>query len=166
MNTRKPSASFITFVLILGLSVTAVIPVIFSSCGRIKRDEAVRLEPPPLHPAPPKPPSMVGKDTIWDTVDKKPLFPGGDELLVRYISKNIRYPEDAKAKGIKGRVVVKFCISQKGDVSGYQITTSVSPELDAEALRVVKTMTKFEPARVDGKPVTSWYYLPITFSFK
>ena len=79
---------------------------------------------------------------------------------------NTHYPEAAKEKGIQGKVVVKFCITSRGNVKGYEVTQSVSPELDAEALRVVKTITRFEPAIVDGKPVSAWFYLPITFTLK
>ena len=61
----------------------------------------------------------------------------------------------------QGKVVVKFRITSRGNVNGYEITQSVSPELDAEALRVVKTITRFEPAIVDGKPVSAWF----TFRF-
>jgi TonB family protein len=99
-------------------------------------------------------------------IDQIPMFPGGRELLVRHISANIKYPETAKENGTQGKVVVKFRITSRGSMNGYEITKSVSPELDAEALRVVKTITRFEPAIVDGKPVSAWYYLPILFTLK
>jgi TonB family protein len=109
---------------------------------------------------------MVGSDTTWDMVEQIPMFPGGTELLIKYISKNIEYPEEAKAKGIQGKVIVKFRITSRGNMNGFEIYKSVSPELDAEALRVLKTITKFEPAIVDGKPVSAWFYLPITFTLR
>jgi TonB family protein len=109
---------------------------------------------------------MAGSDTTWDMIDQIPLFPGGAELLAKHIARNIKYPETAKEKGIQGKVVVKFRITSRGNVNGYEITKSVSPDLDAEALRVVRTITRFEPTIVDGKPVSAWYYLPITFTLK
>jgi len=109
---------------------------------------------------------MEGADTIWKWVDDYPLFPGGEELLIKHITRNINYPEYARKNKIQGQVVVKFCITKKGKITGYEIVKSVSSELDAEALRVVKTLQRFEPARVDGEPVTSWFYLPITFTLR
>jgi periplasmic protein TonB len=165
MNTKNPSGSLLTCIWMLVLSVMIVTMITFPSCGRNKTGEANlgNIAPPELLPPPP---SMEGSDTTWEAVDEIPLFPGGEELLVKYIGLNTKYPEAAKTKGIQGKVVVKFRISSKGNVGDYEITKSVSPELDAEALRVVKTITKFEPGRVDGTPVSSWYYLPISFTLK
>lgn len=153
------------------LFVLIVMPVIIAtltSCIRNRKDNSnlTIMEPHMLPPPPPKIPSMTGSDTTWDMVDKIPLFPGGEELLMKYISMNTSYPESAKGKGIQGKVIVKFRITSRGNVNGYEITKSVSPELDAEAMRVVKTITRFEPAIIDGKPVSAWYYLPITFTLK
>ncbi|MCX6253174.1 MAG: energy transducer TonB [Bacteroidia bacterium] len=163
MNIKNTSLGFRTFKSAIVLVIIAVVTVVFPFCGRNKTQEVLptSIAPPP----PPKPPTMEGSDTIWQ-IDEIPIIAGGDKLIVNYIAKNIRYPEDAKAKGIEGKVVVKFCISTRGDVSGYEIVKSVSPELDAEALRVLKTLTKFEPAWRDGKPVSGWYYVPISFTFK
>jgi len=168
MKTGITSRHYIHYILIFSLSVMATIMLTCPSCSRSKRAETslTRLEPPPLPPPPPKMPSMAGSDTIWDMVDQVPMFPGGEELLVKYIAMNTKYPEEAKSKGIQGKVVVKFRITSRGNVNGYEISKSVSPELDAEALRVVKTITRFEPTIVDGKPVSAWYYLPITFTLK
>ena len=156
------------YILITALTVSAVIMTTIPSCKRCGKGIAgiSALEPPPLPPPPPKAPSMAGSDTTWDMVDQIPMFPGGEELLAKHIARNIKYPESAKEKGIQGKVVVKFRITSRGNVNGYEITKSVSPELDAEALRVVKTITRFEPVIVDGKPVSAWYYLPITFTLK
>lgn len=154
--------------LILVITVSAVLITTLPSCSRKRKGikGISELEPPPLPPPPPKAPSMAGSDTTWDMIDQIPMFPGGSELLARYISANIKYPVTAKEKGTQGKVVVKFRITSRGSVNGYEITKSVSPELDAEALRVVKTITRFEPAIVDGKPVSAWHYLPISFTLK
>ena len=168
MMREKQISVLVTLKLLIVMSVISLFIVTGFSCGRNKIREAglTEITPPQLPPPPPKTPTMVGSDTIWEIVDELPLLPGGDKLIMRYIAKNINYPETAKEKGIQGQVVIKFFISSKGDVSGHEIVKNVSPDLDAEALRVVKTLTKFEPARKDGKPVPSWYYLPITFTLK
>jgi TonB family protein len=154
--------------LIACIVMTTGILLIASSCNRIRKGHGslTILEPPQLPPPPPKAPSMVGSDTTWDMIDQYPLFPGGEELLGRYIGMNTRYPEEAVKKGLQGTVVVKFRITSKGTVNGYEITKSVCPELDAEAMRVVMTITRFEPAMVDGKPVSAWFHLPINFTLR
>ena len=156
------------------LIISALIVMIFgiimitTSCNRGRQGitSLTSLAPPLLPPPPPKAPSMSGSDTIWDMTDQYPMFPGGEELLGKYVAMNTMYPEEAKKKGLQGTVVVKFRITSKGKVNGYEITKSVCPELDGEALRVVKTISKFEPAMVDGKPVSAWFYMPITFALK
>lgn len=136
--------------------------VSFSACGRnTSMDSTIsKISPPP------KPPTMMGSDTIWQMKDEIPLLTGNDKLLLNYIGKNINYPESAKTKGIQGKVVIKISISSKGDVTDHEIVKSVNPDLDAEALRVLKTLTKFEPAWLDGKPVSASYFIPITFTLQ
>jgi TonB family protein len=79
---------------------------------------------------------------------------------------NTKYPKAAVEKGIQGMVVVKFRITSRGTVNGCEIYKSASPELDAEALRVIKSITRFEPAIVEGRAVSAWFYMPITFTLK
>jgi TonB family protein len=164
----KTTGVFSGFIIITALTLSAVLIVAVPSCIRSKKGITgiSGLEPPPLPPPPPKIPSMAGSDTTWDMVDQIPMFPGGEELLAKYIAKNTNYPEAARSKGLQGKVVVKFRITSRGNVNGYEITKSVCPELDDEALRVVRTITRFEPTIIDGKPVSAWYYLPITFTLK
>jgi TonB family protein len=168
MKTNKNLLAVNTFKFLFVLSIITVALIAFSSCRRTKSMDASlnKIALPPIPPPPLKAPTMIGNDTIWQIVDEIPLLPGGDKLLMNYISKNIRYPDAARDKGIQGNVVIKFFISSKGDVSGHEVYKSISPELDAEALRVLKTLTKFEPTRKNGKPVPSWYYVPISFALK
>jgi TonB family protein len=168
MKTVKTSGAIGGYFLLLAFIISALIMVTIPSCSRSRKGMASfsELKPPPLPPSPPKIPSMSGSDTTWDMVEQVPMFPGGEELLVRYIAMNTKYPEAALAKRTQGKVVVKFRITTRGTVNGYEISKSVSPELDAEALRVVKSITRFEPAIVDGKPVSAWYYLPVNFTLK
>lgn len=168
MNKIKNSGVSLVFKLFVILPIVTFVTISGSSCGRNKNLEAslAKIAPPPVPPPLPKPPTMVGSDTIWKAVDEIPLFPGGEQLLVKHISNNIHYPESAKKNGIQGQVVIKFCISKKGKLSDYEVVKSAGPDLDAEALRVVKTITRFEPGRRDGEPVSTWHYLPINFALK
>jgi protein TonB len=99
-------------------------------------------------------------------VEEMPMFPGGDVELLRYIGENTQYPLAAKEKNIQGRVIIRFCVTAKGSVSQMSVLKGVSPELDAEALRVVGTLPGFNPGKQGGKPVPVWYMVPITFTLK
>lgn len=100
---------------------------------------------------------------VYDVVDKMPEFPGGMTGLMQYLSKNIRYPAEAQTKGIQGRVTVAVIINTEGKAVNASIVRSVDPSLDAEALRVVRTMPDWVPGTKDGKPVNVKYTFPVTF---
>ena len=76
-----------------------------------------------------------------------PLFPGGDEALLKYLGEHSNYPENAKKNQIQGKVIVRFCVTEKGRINKISILKGVDPELDAEALRVVGTLPDFIPGR-------------------
>lgn len=100
---------------------------------------------------------------VYEVADKMPEFPGGMTGLMQYLSKNVKYPADARAKGIQGSVVVSVIVNTKGKATNATIVQSVSPSLDAEALRVAGTMPDWTPGTKDGKPVNVKYSFPITF---
>jgi periplasmic protein TonB len=99
-------------------------------------------------------------------VEEMPMFPGGDNALLKYIGENTIYPEVAKENNIQGRVIVRFCVTAKGGVSQVSVLKGVDPELDKEAMRVVTTLPPFKPGKQGGKPVPVWYMVPITFTLK
>lgn len=90
-------------------------------------------------------------------------FPGGIEKLMSYLSMNIRYPETAQVEDRTGKSVVEFTVQADGAVSDISILESSWPDLDEEAMRVVKTMPKWKPATVGGNAVVSQLSIPITF---
>ncbi|MDD4636168.1 MAG: energy transducer TonB [Bacteroidales bacterium] len=92
-----------------------------------------------------------------------PKFPGGDKILTMWVGNHLVYPEGAMKRGEKGRVTVSFIIDEKGKVTEGRIERGVSPDLDAEALRVIGIMPDWEPGTKDEKPVAVRYILPITF---
>ena len=83
----------------------------------------------------------------FTVAEQMPVFTGGDASLLQYLAENTVYPENAKNKGIQGRVIVRFCITERGTVSRVSVLNSVDPELDAEAVRVVKTLPAFNPGK-------------------
>ena len=90
-------------------------------------------------------------------------YPGGDAELMKYLASSISYPLEARKTGKEGRVAVRFTVLADGSVADPQILKSVSPELDAEALRVIGAMPKWKPARENGKAVPSSFVLPVEF---
>lgn len=100
---------------------------------------------------------------VYDVVEKMPEFPGGMTGLMQHLSKNIRYPAEAHANNIQGRVVVSVIINTEGKVTNAKIVQGVAPSLDAEALRVTGTMPDWIPGTKDGKPVNVKYTFPVMF---
>ena len=103
-------------------------------------------------------------DEAFDVVEVMPVYPGGMEGLINYLSENISYPKDAKEQKISGRVIITFVIEKDGSVTEVTTVKSVFPSLDEEAVRVVKGMPKWKPGMQKGKVVRVKYTLPISFS--
>ncbi len=104
------------------------------------------------------------KDSIYEViVDARPSFPGGDQKLLEWISQHIQYPQNAYDSNIQGRVIVQFLIKADGTVGEAKVIKMVSDDLDKEALRVVSTLPRFNPAKLNGKAVDYWFTVPITF---
>ena len=112
--------------------------------------------------------------TRWNTIEKEviakggklPQFPGGEMGLRIFIANNVRYPNEARIKGIEGKVYVRFCVSSEGNVVKVSIAKSVDPSIDIEAIRVVKSSPKWKPGEMEGKKVSVWYTVPINFALK
>ena len=100
---------------------------------------------------------------IYKSVEQMPQFPGGEVALMRYLQSEIKYPPTAAANNIMGRVIVQFVVEENGEIGEVKVLRSIDEELDAEAVRVVKSLPKFIPGRQDGKAVAVWYTLPISF---
>lgn len=93
-----------------------------------------------------------------------PRYPGGNAALMRYLSKNVHYPEAISRDKIGGRVVVDFVVERDGTLSNIQIRESSKVRLlDKEALRVVSNMEKWIPGSKDGQNVRVKFHLPIVF---
>lgn len=104
------------------------------------------------------------EDTIiYDVADKSPSFPGGEPALVSWLMENLHYPKAAQEDGIQGKVLVSFVVANDGSVVLPEISKSVHPLLDAEAMRVVLSMPKWTPGIQKGKPVYVRSSFPVTF---
>ena len=102
-------------------------------------------------------------DKSYDVVDQMPEFPGGVGARMQYLAKNVKYPVEAQRKGQQGNVVVKFTVEKDGSITNSRVVRSISPLLDAEALRVINAMPKWIPGRHHGKAVSVGYVLPVSF---
>lgn len=102
-------------------------------------------------------------DTVCENPDVKPEFPNGPDALKRYIAKTVIYPRSAAMHKEQGRVFVKFIVETDGTVGQVEIARGISPALDAEAIRVIKSLPVWKPGIKDGKPVRVSYAVPINF---
>lgn len=105
-------------------------------------------------------------DKIFTSVEQMPQFPGGETELMKYISANIKYPAVAMENNVHGKVVVQFVVTRDGSIGEVKVVRGKDPDLDKEAVRVVKTLPKFTPAKMSGQAVNAWYTLPITFKLQ
>lgn len=106
--------------------------------------------------------------TVFTVVEDMPQYPGGTATLLNYLAQNIKYPEKAQKEGVQGRVMVHFIINKDGSISDVTVVPDrgISPELDAEAIRVVEAMPNWTPGKQRGVPVRVKYTLPVTFKLQ
>lgn len=114
--------------------------------------------------AAPEPPKHVVEETkIFTVVEQMPMYPGGDAALMGYLHDNIKYPTVAAENGVQGRVVVGFVVERDGSITDVNILRGVDPSLDREAMRVVKSMPRWNPGKQNGSAVRVKYQVPVSF---
>lgn len=116
--------------------------------------------------------NLIGPDTteetvedpiIHTTVDEAPTFPGGETEMFKYIYKRLRYPIVASENGIQGTVTVEAVVFKDGSIREVEVVKHVDPNLDKEAIRVVRSLPKFTPGKINGSPVNARISIPISF---
>lgn len=115
---------------------------------------------------PPIPPVAIDADNnplSFRVVERLPEFPGGMVEFMKWLTKNLRYPEQARQKKIQGKVVVSFIVNQDGTVANAQVVKPIHPYLDREAMRVMRMMPKWKPGNDHGKPCQTMVCIPIVF---
>ena len=108
-------------------------------------------------------PKEVEQGEVFQVVEEQPMFPGGMEEMMKFLQQNVKYPKEAQDQGKQGRVIVQFVVNRDGSISNDTIVRSVDPLLDAEALRVVRSMPNWTPGKQRGKEVRVRFTLPVTF---
>ncbi len=99
-------------------------------------------------------------------LEEKPVFPGGDKALIRYLAQSVNYPVIAQENGIQGKVYLSFVIGKTGKVRDVKILRGVDPSLDKEAIRVVSSMPDWTPGKQRNKYVSVSYQVPINFKLQ
>ncbi len=108
----------------------------------------------------------VEDNKVFEAVEQMPTFPGGEAELMKYLSKNLSYPTLAAEHGIQGTVLLQFVVQKDGSIGEVKVVRSKDPDLDKEAVRVVKGMPKFIPGRMNGQAVNVWFTLPVRFKLQ
>ena len=120
--------------------------------------------------------SLRDKDGIYLLVPEGPDYPGGPSALFAFINNTMVYPAQAVKDSIQGRVIVQFIVEEDGSITNpvvvkssglnrNQAYSSIFNQMDAEALRIVSAMPKWNPGKIEGKPCRVKYSLPINFRF-
>ncbi len=99
----------------------------------------------------------------FQVVERLPEFPGGMSAFVQWLTKNLKYPLTAQRAKRKGTVLVSFIVNKDGSIADRKVVKSVSPELDREALRVLRLMPKWKPGEDHGQPCRTYICIPIVF---
>jgi len=113
-----------------------------------------------------EPEEEIIEEEIFTIVEKMPEFPGGIKALFGYLGKNLKYPAMAKDAKIQGKVYVTFVVDKDGTVANVKVLRGIGGGCDEEAVRVVKSMPRWEPGKQRAKPVRVQYNLPINFILK
>ena len=105
-----------------------------------------------------------GDEKVYQVCENAPAFPGGTHAMYKYLADNIKYPDEAKAAGKQGRVMVQFVVRKDGSISDVSVVKSGGDaSLDKEAVRAVSSMPKWNPGTQGGKPVNVQYTIPVQF---
>jgi len=108
----------------------------------------------------------TSKSKPFTTVEQMPGFPGGEQAMQQYIGNNLKYPVEAQKEGIQGRVTTRFIVGADGSISDVTVLRGVSPELDAEAVRVIRAMPNWSPGKQNSKAVPVYFTMPIVYRLK
>jgi TonB family protein len=97
-------------------------------------------------------------------VEVMPEPVGGMDAIYKFLQENLRYPKEARDKGISGQVFIEFVVEKDGSIDNVKVLKGVDPDLDAESVRVVKLMPKWKPGKQKGEPVRTYFNIPIRFT--
>ncbi|WP_187264435.1 energy transducer TonB [Pontibacter beigongshangensis] len=108
----------------------------------------------------------VVEEKPYTFAEQMPSFPGGEAAMFGYISKAIKYPQQAIRAGVEGTVYVSFVVSKTGEISDIQVLRGLGAGCDEEAIRVIKSMPNWTPGKQNGRAVPVRYNIPIKYTLK
>ncbi len=153
MNIRKLINTIGVVLLTIPLSVSAIQLSFFSKNPSSNNSLTKQRETPPTS----------GTDKIVKEPDIDPMFTGGTVAMHKFITSTLNYPKEAIEKNIEGLVVYTFVVEKDGTLSNFNLIHRADPMLDAEALRILKAMPPWRPAKYKGKAVRAETYVPMYF---
>ncbi len=103
---------------------------------------------------------------IFTLVEEFPSFDGGDVAYIKFIQKNLIYPEKARRMGIEGRIFVQFIVEKDGSLTNIKVLRGIGGDCNEEAIRVLKNSPKWLPGKQRGKAVRVQMVVPMTFKFQ
>lgn len=112
------------------------------------------------------PADSTAKEEVFMVAEQMPEFPGGMKEMLKFLQENVKYPENAMRNNVQGRVIVQFVIEKDGTPTEFKVLRSVDPDLDAEALRVMKAMPKWKPGMQKGQVVRVKFTVPVSFKLQ
>lgn len=104
------------------------------------------------------------EDVIFTVVEESATYPGGMDKMYEYIGKNLKYPQQARETGTQGRVYVSFVVEKDGSLTDIKVVRDIGSGCGEEAVKVVKSMPKWKPAKQRGKIVRMQFTLPVSFT--
>lgn len=102
-------------------------------------------------------------DKVYEVAEVMPEYPGGQGELLKFLARNIKYPEESVKNKEEGRVQIAFIVNKDGSISDVKVLKNTTPLLDAEAIRITKSMPNWTPGKDKGKVVRVAYTVPVTF---
>ena len=110
--------------------------------------------------------NIEGNDTIYYIVDQDAQFPGGQDEMFAYITKNLKFPDVLIEEDLEGRVFVNFQVNKDGSLSQIKVLKSLEPSVDQYVVEFTSNMPTWEPAMKKGIPVCTKYTLPYSFDLE
>ena len=157
MITKNQKVKGSVIKVLLTLPVFALLILLNTQCDNVKPNEDKQQTPAAE--------VETVQDSIYRVSDAMPEYPGGPNEMMRYIQENIKYPQSAIDNKIEGRVFVTFVVEKDGSISNAAVMRGIDKECDAEALRVVSSMPKWNPGQHKGEVVRTQFTIPIIYKF-
>ena len=157
MITKNQKVKGSVIKVLLTLPVFALLILLNTQCDNVKPNEEKQQTPAAE--------VETVQDSIYRVSDAMPEYPGGPNEMMRYIQENIKYPQSAIDNKIEGRVFVTFVVEKDGSISNAAVLRGIDKECDAEALRVVSSMPKWNPGQHKGEVVRTQFTIPIIYKF-